>query len=625
MQRQDYYIVFHPLVYNLMDLMGLIETPLQILSYLTSLDANLLNADNYLEYLEFDITKKRASLVEILAIESYALLYIGNQIADAMPTRRVILCDGKRRTLQQIIRQRGKKPKAVFITAMSANFPTAVAVALVLNHARIPVVIGGIHVSTSPADIDTFIRDVCPHPALVTHVTGAGDRQTIARVLADVEKGRLQRNYRGYHLIENNVWGRRANVDPLPAMRIDALARIPVIGSILAQKMRIIPAAPFLGCPYACHFCSISSLPKKQRAFTIRDTEDFLDELESLQKSGKLDMRFIFFLPDNLLLGGKKLEDILHGIIRRKLKINFAAQVSIDIAANEALLRKLRQAGATHFFLGLESLDLRNLEYIGKHVAARIRNSGLSVDAYYAAQLKKIQSHGISAHGAFIFGLPYDYCRSRKENTAMEVADFCLKHHIGLQPASLTDLPGSRNFAESQREGTWLYGQQGTIEYLLGLCVTDLGEMNRVPPAALDHCPLTVAYLAYEAIRKAAETRHALGNGLYAFWKSFLHPTYRGRHSFKERVIDAFYSFACQLVVALYKEMGDQISYSAHGVRGIFERLHDLKKSTSSDTRFDDYVRKFSAPYHRGMTARNERGTAHGQAICTGPAWKKVV
>ena len=590
-----YFIFYNPLIYNLMDVLcreGL--SPIHLISYLTGRNGLELSAGNYLDYLEFDLAKHREGMVETLAIESYAALYVGNQLARLAPQTRVIHADDKIRTLRAVIAGEGHKPAAVFITAMSPNFPTAVVASIVLNRAEIPVILGGIHVSTSTHDVDTFIRAHCPHPELVSLVRSAGDSTVIGQVLRDLKRQALQREYVGRRMIEDGVWADRRNADYLPPLRTDLLRTVPGVGRFLADRVRLKPIAPFVGCPYSCNFCSISTLPPNERRLTMRGASDFVDELAERRK-GYNGSRFFFFLPDNLLFGGKRMEAILDEMVRRDLRVNFAAQVSIDVASMDALLRKLRSAGATHFFIGFESLDIRNLEYIGKHVLPAVRRSGLSLPQYYAKQIRKIQNHGISIHGAFILGLPYDYFHSFKDNTGRQVADFCIRYHIGLQPCSLTDLPGSQTFQESQRNGTWLYGRQGTMEYLLALCLTDLTETNRLPPEGLFHSPLVTVCMAFEAIRRAGDRRHVMVNAARAARKAFEHPTAWGTKKLHQRLIDAMCAFASQLIVGLYKEHGERVAYSANGIRGAIERLYDCEKDPLVKAYFEPYVRRFAS------------------------------
>jgi len=96
--------------------------------------------------LTFNNNLLRKGMLEQLAIESYSLRYISNQICKADTNARVIIADDNRRTIEQIISAEGKKPIAVFITAMSSSFQGACVATLVLNKVNIPVVIGGIHV-----------------------------------------------------------------------------------------------------------------------------------------------------------------------------------------------------------------------------------------------------------------------------------------------------------------------------------------------------------------------------------------------------------------------------------------------------------------------------------------------
>jgi hypothetical protein len=589
---EQYYIMHNPLTFNLMDLHGNIQDTQELLAHLTGKDVSQLDSENYLDFLRFDLRKERQGMVETFGMESYASHYIANQLARLRPDSEIVLSDGKRRTLDRIIQERGK-PEAVFVTSMSSNFPTTAATIIPLNHAGIPAVVGGIHVSTSPEDIDTFVRSGVPHPELVSQVRGAGDSKTLREIMQNIQNGGLKPEYIGYETMEDGVWGSE-NVATMDPMQMELLKRVPLVGGILGRKFRINAITPYLGCPYSCSFCSISTLPKEQRKFQSRSAEDFVAELQEYQKDGvDFSNRFFFFLPDNLLLGGKRLHRILDGIIESDLKVNYAAQISVEIANNESLLAKLRESGATHFFMGLESLDLRNLEAIGKNAVKDIKRKDLSVRDYYAQQIGKIQDYGISIHGAFILGMPHDYFRTPDDHTGVEIAEFCKEHKIGLQPCSLTDLPGSRNFAESQTNGNCIYGKQGTMDYLVSLCISDLTETNRTPPKSLHSSPLTVAYMAYDATQRAGSTWQAVKNGLFMARKSWQHPTKSGKLSLRDRLDDSICSFASQLVVSQYKDHADGVAYSNEVTKGSFERLYEAEKSPEVREIFGNFVQQF--------------------------------
>jgi radical SAM superfamily enzyme YgiQ (UPF0313 family) len=238
---------------------------------------------------------------------------------------------------------------------------------------------------------------------------------------------------------------------------------------------------------------------------------------------------------------------------------------------------------------------MRNLKYIDKHIVGDIEKSGLSVEDYYRTKIKKIHAHGISIHGSFIFGLPYDYFNSISDNTGTWIADFCRKNRIGVQPSTITDLPGSVFFNESQENGSYLYGKKGTMDYFVSLSIADLAETNKQPPETLNRSPLIIATMVYEATKKIGSPMAAVSNSTAIFFKSLLHPTKNGEgFQIKQRFLDALCSAISQTAVSLYKEQGDSIVMSKHGVRGILERLFDNEADPQLKNQFRDYIKQFT-------------------------------
>ena len=276
------------------------------------------------------------------------------------------------------------------------------------------------------------------------------------------------------------------------------------------------------------------------------------------------------------------------------MRIDYAVQISIEVADDEELLRLIRASGGTHFFIGLESLDMRNLKHINKHIVGDIEKSGMSVEDYYAAKIKKIHDHGISVHGSFIIGLPYDYYKSATDNTGVNIAKFCIKNRIGAQPSTIVDLPGSVFFNESQENNQYIYGKKGTMDYFLSLSIADLAETNKIPPDTLYNSPLVIASMVYEISKKVGGPVRATINSSIIFIRSFIHPTKNGK-GFKvwERLMDAISSAVSQTAVALYKEQGESLVRSKNGVRGIMERLYDAEKNPEIKKLFKNYIPQF--------------------------------
>lgn len=592
-----YFVMYNPATYDLMSLdEDKCASPLDVVAYLANRDASRLDENTYLDYLHFDLRKRREGMVETSGIESGAVGYVGNQIARLAPEAKVVQADDIRRSLWEVVKREDRKPDTVFITSISSNFPGAVAASIVLNRGRIPVVLGGIHVSTTPEDVALFIRPFCPSPEIVTFVRGPGDSQVLAEILHDLDRGTLKSEYAGHIAIEDGIWRTPPNVTPLPPMCMNVRGRVPFVGRFLESTVRVNTVAPYLGCPYSCSFCSVSTLPIDQRRFVARTSHDFLEELASYQEAhARVPYMLFMFATDNLLLGREVLDEILDGIIERKLNTPFMAQISIDVASNERLLERMRLAGAVTFEFGLESLDIRNLEFINKNCRFDIEDSGLSVSEYYSRQIRKVQDYGIGVQGSFMLGLPFDWFDSVEANTGVEIAQFCLDNHISLMPHCFSALPGARVFRESVEAGTFLYGKPGTMSYLRSLCVADHGEMNIQPPQALRRSPLLVGVMALEAVRKVGARGRALRNAAYMARKSFACPTARGRVSFKERVEDSLLTSVTELTtVALYRDIAERLASSRSGRRGGLQRGYEAEKDPEVKRLCREYVAQFS-------------------------------
>jgi len=78
---KKHYIVYNPVTYNLMESIGKCKTPIDLLSDITNKNAAKLGKNNYLGYLDFDTRKEKLGMVETFAIESYAIIYVANQVA----------------------------------------------------------------------------------------------------------------------------------------------------------------------------------------------------------------------------------------------------------------------------------------------------------------------------------------------------------------------------------------------------------------------------------------------------------------------------------------------------------------------------------------------------------------
>lgn len=591
---KKYYIMYNPTTVDLMHKIGADNFSVEdVVEYLTGRKLAGCNEQNYTNYLTFNKNLLRKGMLEQMAIEPYSSCYIANQICRADLNARVILADDNRRTIGQTIEREGKKPAAVFMSVISSNFSVACAAILVLNRANIPAVIGGIHVSTSPHDIDTYIGSGLLRRELVSQVIGAGDLSTIKKIVSDIAQSALKKEYHGEIPIEDGVWG-CSRIEEMPKIRPQFVDKLPVIGPILSRMIETNVSTPFLGCPYSCSFCSISSFPKEKRRFTSRSPKDFTGELLEKQKNGvNFKNRFYFISPDNLLVGGKKLHDVLDEMIESPLQINYAAQISLEVAEDEELLKKLRLSGASHFFIGLESLDMRNLEFIEKHTTSKIKKEGKTVEEFYTERIKKIQDFGISVHGAFMFGMPYDYFHSLDDHSGKRVVEFCKKNKIGIQPTCLSNLPGSLDFIEGIKNRELIYGYPGSIDYFCSLTIADLTESNRKIPDSLFNSPLVAFYMLYDTMKAIGAYFNTLHLAYFMSMKALKNPTSKSFQSIKSRLVDALAGVGFQLGCSAYYDLYKELAYSTKWVQGTFERLYKIEKNPEIKKMFKKYIEEF--------------------------------
>jgi hypothetical protein len=588
-----YYILYCPGTYNLIEYVGGdVRGPRDMLSLLARRDIAALNAQNSLEFLSFDRGLERVNRLQYFPYENYGAYYVANQIVRADPSARVILADDTRRTIREVIAAEYRLPEIVFMTALSAQFPTAVAASITLNHAGIPVVLGGIHATVCPEDVDTYIRRHVPNPEIVSMVRGGCDLTSISRVLADARSGTLAPAYDGGAMLEDGAWG-NPRVSALPPVRTVRGRRQSRIKRFIAPESRVNVTTPYVGCFHSCRFCSVGSLSLEKRRFRVRTPGDFLDELAHIQREGKgLAGRFFFFYPDNILAGGATLDSILDGIIARGMVLNFTVQAPIEIAENSALLDKMRRAGASCIFTGYESLEEKNLEYIGKKALVSARRSGMNIVDYYADRTRRIRDHGIVILGSFMFGLPYDRFNSLDDHSGRDVADFCREHGIGLQAACISDSPGSPAFMESHERGTSLYGPRDSIDYLLALSALDMVESNMRLPASVRNSQLVTAYMTHDALARVYTPAGAFSASARIARHAWRAPTGNGRTSLRERIVDTIAAFGIQKATSTYRDFYESIAFSRPGYRGVFKRLWEREKDEEVKRLFRRFVEK---------------------------------
>ncbi len=299
----------------------------------------------------------------------------------------------------------------VGITSFTSNVNRAYEIAQRFRELKIPVVMGGIHVSMLPDEALQFADSVV-----------IGEAESVwSNVIADVEANNLKSKY----------YGTRTDLKGLVFPRRDQFYK---------KGYPLDTVQTSRGCPMDCEFCSVSVFNGKQ--FRQRPIEEVISELKTLKK------KRVWFLDDNIVGYGPKHEEraiaLAKGIIDADLKIKWFGNVSVNVANNEEILYWFRKSGCQVLLLGIESEDIDILRSTNKKV-----NIGID----YEAVFKKIHKHNIGIIGGFIFGFHGDTA-SKIEHRI----NFILNNNIDAPVCSyLTPLPGTRLFERLMKDGSLLY------------------------------------------------------------------------------------------------------------------------------------------------------------------------
>ena len=318
----------------------------------------------------------------------------------------------------RIGRRHGTKVIVCLVGVQSNQFARASDLALAFRAAGLEVLIGGFHVSGSLAMLPQVPREI-------RALMDAG-----VRVVAGEIEGRWE------GILQDAVGGARrtlynflAEPPPLDASPLPQTTRR-YLRRLVAPNFTTIDCGR--GCPFNCSFCTVINV--QGRAMRLRDPARLLAMIrENYRRRG---INAYFFTDDNFCRN-RHWEAIFDGLIRLRLeegiRVAFMLQADTQSYKLPSFVEKAKAAGCSQVFIGLESLNPKNLEAAGKR-QNRIAEFRTLIETYRQA--------GISTHVAYIIGFPFDTAASVREDLERLMAE------VGPEQASffmLTPLPGSRD------------------------------------------------------------------------------------------------------------------------------------------------------------------------------------
>jgi radical SAM superfamily enzyme YgiQ (UPF0313 family) len=152
------------------------------------------------------------------------------------------------------------------------------------------------------------------------------------------------------------------------------------------------------GCPFRCEFCDIIVMFGRRPRY--KSVEQIGRELDLLRALGA---RKVFFVDDNFIGNKAVAKEVLRFLAgyqaRHGRTMRFGTEASLNLAADEELMRLFRDAGFEWVFVGLETPDPQTLRE-----ARKTQNCALDP----LAAVRRIHSFGIDVLAGFIVGFDRD-------------------------------------------------------------------------------------------------------------------------------------------------------------------------------------------------------------------------
>jgi len=313
------------------------------------------------------------------------------------------------------LRQGGEPPDhfdLVAISTFTAQLKEAYAVADFYRARGIPVVMGGITVSSLPMEAQTHCNSV---------VVGEGE-PLWPEVLNDFENGALRPFY---------VQSPRGQFDlrDAPMPRFDLLD---------PSKYNRITVQTSRGCPHQCEFCASSILLTSR--YKLKPVEKVIAEIQEIKKIWP--RPFIEFADDNSFVQREHYKKLLRELAMENLR--WFTEADVRIALDHELLALMRDSGCQQVLIGLETPRAASLN--GLELKA---NWKLRQQESYKEAIATIQSYGITVNGCFILGLECD-----TPEVFDEVFAFVKNSNLyEVQITFLTPFPGTPLYERLKREG----------------------------------------------------------------------------------------------------------------------------------------------------------------------------
>lgn len=293
------------------------------------------------------------------------------------------------------------KPHLVAISSVSSNYNYAIKYSRIVKNYGLPVIIGGIHISSLPNNLTKDMDVGCigeggyTFVELICHYLNYGEFKSEG--LGDI-KGIVFRDNGRLKLTTSRPLCE--SLDELPHPKRS------VIGYHRWDTM-----LTSCGCPYKCIFCSACRYWKNIR---YASSEHVMEEIAELADNG---VKVIKFYDELFISNKKRLMVIADSIVKNKFrrKLKFACWARSSSITPE-VVEILKSMNIVAVAMGLESGCNRTLKYLkGENVTVEINRHAVYL----------LNNAGIQANASFIIGSP-----DETEEEIMQTYNFIKRNRL---------------------------------------------------------------------------------------------------------------------------------------------------------------------------------------------------